>query len=182
MYETAMSVRLRVICRAAWNRSLKLLAGWWIEPRPLPRAAKHGLELPLLPSPLVRRAGRFFLVAQLLFAIELAWSGHWVTAASVSVVMVGGWWISRGMGSRPGWQLRRLMLAADGRLHGLAANGEVISLNLHASSMSLGRWLLLRVTGKGHSQFLVLGPDNVELPALAELRRRMAFPRPVDFD
>lgn len=182
MYEAGMSARAPVICRTLWQQGARQLARWWIEPRPLPRAAMRGFELPLLPSPLARRARWCFLVLQLAFACELAWIGHWPASWLVLLATLGWSWVSRGPRNPHRRQLRRLLLSADGRLHGLAANGEVLDLRLHPSSLSLGRWLLLRVTGAGHRHVLLLGPDNVAPAALAELRRRLAFSAGDDFD
>lgn len=181
MYEAGMSARMAVICRNGWQLAVRQLVRGWLDPCPLPRAAMRSLEIPLLPSPLARRAHRCLLIAQLLFAAELGWTGYWPEWAGVLGLVLPWWWMSPDRHGRSGRPLRRLILAADGRLHGLAANGDVVRLQLHPSSLSLGHWLLLRVVGEGRCHLLVLGPDNVEPSVLAELRRRVAFPAPADF-
>lgn len=177
MYETGMSARVLVICRTGWQFAARQLARWWVEPWPLPRAAARSLEIALRPSPLERIAHRWLLIAQFLYAAELGWTGHWPEWVCVLVLAVVWARVSCHRFGHSRRSLRRLILAADGRLHGLVANGDVVGLRLHPSSLSLGHWLLLRVVGAGHRHLLVLGPDNVEPSVLAELRRRVASSR-----
>jgi hypothetical protein len=178
MYEPGMSARVSVICRTGWQRLVKQLARWWLEPRPLPRAALRSLEIRLCPSPLACRVQHCLLGTQLLFAAELGWTGHWPGSACTLMLALGWWLMSRRWSRRSGRQLRRLVIAADGGLFGLVSNGEVVELRLHPSSLSLGNWLLLRVVEGRHRHLLVLGPDNVVPSALAELRRRVAASGP----
>jgi hypothetical protein len=124
---------------------------------------------------------RCFLAFQLLFALELAWLGHWIATSSVLVATACWFWLGRRRRGNAG-SLRRLLLAADGRLHGLTAGGDVMELRLHPASLSLGRWLLLRLQGNGTSHVLLLGPDNMAAGALASLRRRLIGTRRSDFD
>lgn len=142
----------------------------------------QGLDLPLLPSKLARHARRCFVACQLAYALELTWLGHWLAGPGVLAVAIACAWRFGRDGRRRGHQLRRLLVAADGRLHGLTASGELIGLRLHPASLSLGRTLLLRLVGEDRTELLVLAPDNVTPAALAELRRRLRFPASADFD
>jgi hypothetical protein len=80
------------------------------------------------------------------------------------------WWRSRrNSPSSP----RRLLLAADGRCHLLTVSGTVEELALQASSLRLGRWLLLLFRSGGLTHRLLLGPDNLDPAELAALQRRI---------
>lgn len=178
----AMNRRAGDLCRKLYICGAKQLAAAWVEPWPLPRAAMHGLDLPLLPSKLARHARRCFVACQLAYALELAWLGHWVAGAGVLAVAIACAWRLRRAGRQRGRQLRRLLVAADGRLHGLTASGDLPGLRLHPASLSLGRSLLLCLVGEGRTEVLILGPDNLTPASLAELRRRLRFPSTGDFD
>lgn len=142
----------------------------------------QGLELPLLPSKLARQSRRWFISCQLAYALELAWLGHWIAAPGLLMVALACTWQFRRAGRQRGRGLRRLLVSADGRLHGLTAGGELLAFRLHPASMSLGNWLFLRLVGEGRTERFVLGPDNVAPASLAELRRRLRYPATTDFD
>lgn len=142
----------------------------------------HGLDLPLLPSRLSRRARRCFIACQLAYVLELAWRGHWVAAPVLLAAALACTWRFNRAGRQRGRQLRRLLVAADGRLHALTASGELLAFRLHPATVSLGNWLLLRLVGEGRTELLVLGPDNLAPESLAQLRRRLRYPAKSGFD
>lgn len=145
----------------------------WHEAPAAPHAVRHGLEIALVPSPLVRRLRRGFLVGQAAFALELLLLGHGAAAVLVlSLAMAPGLQqrMPRLAVSRAP---RRLLVAADGRLHLLGVGGDVEPVRLQGSSLRLGPWLLLSLRGEGRVHRLLLGPDNVPPALLAALRRRM---------
>jgi hypothetical protein len=164
-----MSENVRAWCSAAARSTPRL----WREPWPQLRSASSGLDIPLTPSPLARRAAWTFLGAHLGYTLELAWLGHLPTAAVV--VLPGSclawlWWGRRR--DSPG-QPRRLLIAADGRLHLLTVAGTVQQVTLHPSSLRLGPWLLLVFTTAQGQCRQLLGPDNLPPHQLAALRRRV---------
>lgn len=142
----------------------------------------HGLDVPLLPSKLALHARRWFIACQLAYALELAWLGQWLAAPGLLLVALACTWRFRRTARQCGRNLRRLLVAADGRLHGLTAGGELLAFRLHPATLSLGNWLLLRLVREGRSELLVLGPDNLAPASLAELRRRLRYPSKADFD
>jgi hypothetical protein len=182
VYLSGVNESVIKICRALRQRGRQLAAVWWIEPVPQPRPAAHGLDIPLHPSPLARRANWFFVFAQLLFALELAWMGLWPAAGGMAAITACWLGCSRMRGGEAPRQLRRLLLSADGKLHAMSGNGQVVGLQLHPASLCLGPWLLLRLKGDKGSHVVLLGPDNMEPSALAALRRRMVTGSPRDFD
>lgn len=144
----------------------------WREPWPAARPSREGLEIPLLPSPLVRRSSRILLVALLLHAAVLFWTQHpW--SALVAAVMAGSAWLWLRFG-RPPDVAQRLLVAADGRFHLLVASGQVQAVHVHPASMRLGSWVLLRLSAPRMRLTVLLGPDNVEPAVLTALRRRLA--------
>jgi hypothetical protein len=126
-----------------------------------------------MPAPIARRALRLLLLAQGLYATELLLLGHPLAASAVLAIMVGLWWLRQRAvcpcRSRP----RRLLIAADGRLHLLTVGGAVVEVSLDPASMRLGPWLLLVMRGEAGVMRLLLGPDNLDAPQLAALRRRL---------
>ena len=181
-YLSDVNASVSKLCQALRQRGTQLVSAWWIEPAPQLRPAPRGLDIALRPSPLVRGANLFFASAQLLFALELAWIGHWPAAAGV--VALATCWLGccRRRGRDGRGQLRRLLVSATGQLHGMRGNGELVGLQVHPASLCLGRWLLLRLEGGADSHVLLLGPDNMEPAALAALRRRTATTARRDFD
>lgn len=164
---------LRHLLTDGRTRIARSLTRAWHEAPATPHAARHGLEFALLPSPLVRRLRRAFLLAQVIFAVELLLLGHGLAAALVLALA----WLP-GLQQHIPWLAappppRRLLLAADGRLHLLGITGDVEPVRLQGTSLRLGPWLLLTLRGEGRVQRLFLGPDNVPPAPLATLRRRM---------
>ena len=141
----------------------------------MPRAVSAGLEIPLLPSPLARRVGRLFVVLQAVYGLELLLRGHWVVAALITGIGLLAW-LRRQRGPQRRQRPRRLLLAADGRLHVLTVDGGINAVRLHPSSLRLGPWLILVLNHAGHKPYrLLLGPDNLDEAMLAALRRRMVL-------
>lgn len=159
--------------RGRMDRAWRAMPGLWKEAAPeLPEAAA-GLQLPLLPSRMVRRGGWLLLAAQGVYLAQLIYLGHLLVATLVVALGAAfAWNLRRAAGTTR--SARRLLLAADGRLHLLDPGGRLLPVRLHPASMRLGPWLLLvLVTGTG-PQRLLLGPDNVDPGRLAALRRRVA--------
>lgn len=145
----------------------------WHESPPLPRPSRAGLDIPLRPSPLLRHLARGFGVAQLLFAIELGVLRHEEAAVMVLGLVLLPRMAMRWRGDVSVATPRRLLLAADGRIHLLTARGQIQEVQLAGSSLRLGAWLLLGLRGSAGMHRLLLGPDNVAPADLAALRRRL---------
>jgi hypothetical protein len=154
---------------AAW-RAMPLL---WKESTPvLPRAA-GGLQVPLRPSPLARRAVWLLLALQGLYLVQLVYLGHVVVATLVAALGSAlAWHLRRRIATQ--WAAQRLLLSADGRLHLLVPGGRLLAATLHPASMRLGAWLLLVLRAGTDTHRLLLGPDNVDPALLSALRRRIA--------
>jgi hypothetical protein len=181
VYLSGVDKTALLLGHALCRRVLRLAARSWTQTWPVARPARSGLDIALHPSPLARRAHSCFVIVQLLFVLELAWLGHWVPGAAALTAAACWPWLRRRR-RHPTGDLRRLLLAADGRMHGLTAGGAVVALRLHPASLSLGRWLLLRLQDGSHSHLLLLGPDNMMAGELASLRRRLIATRRSDFD
>lgn len=154
-------------------RPLQAAPRLWREALPRPAAASHALDIPLVPSPLARRAFAVLLAAQLLHAIELLLLQHLVMAGAVLAVAV-----VLGLGRRRAMRTsaatpRRLLLLADGRLCLLLAGGAVEPATLLPQSLRLGAWLLLVLRSGTATHRLLIGPDNLAAGPLATLRRRL---------
>lgn len=159
---------------AGWlvARLRKLPALWRENPPGLPEAT-HGLQIPLRPSPAVRR-GRWLIHALMgIYLVQLLLLDHFVVGAMVALLAAASGWQCRGRNS-PVTTAQRLLLSADGRVHLLEAGGRVVAAVLHPSSMRLGPWLLLVLQVETGTRRLLLGPDNVAPGQLAALRRRVA--------
>lgn len=147
----------------------------WHEAPPAPRAVSTDLAIPLLPSRLARSTRRLLLLLLPLYGLELLLLGHWLAATAIVALALLAGWQGRGPGA-PFRQPRRLLLAADGRLHILTVAGELEAVQLHPSSLRLGPWLLLVLCRPGDRPHrLLLGPDNLDGASLAALRRRMVL-------
>lgn len=145
----------------------------WEEAAPALRTTLHGLELALVASPLARRAAGVFIVAQVLYAAELALLGHWLTGILVLMVAAGCDWLQR-HGRRDGARRPRLLLlTSEGRLHLLDFAGRLEEVCLLPASLRLGPWLLLVLSAGPRRIRLLLGPDNLPAEKLAALRRRL---------
>lgn len=143
----------------------------WREPWLMARASRQGLNIPLLPSPLVRRFARCLLLALLAHVVVLVWTQHPWSALFTTAVAVSAWLGRQPL--RPPGAGRRLLLTADGHLQLLMSSGELQAVHVHPSSMRLGSWVLLRLVTPRGRQSVLLGPDNTEPAALAALRRRL---------
>jgi hypothetical protein len=149
----------------------------WREPAPGLRPASRSLDIPLRPSPLARRAAGLFVLAQVLYLLELVLLGRLLPALLAVGLAAGSAWLClrppRGAACTP----RRLLLAADGRWHLLTVSGTLEQLALQPASLRLGRWLLLMFqTGDRRTHRLLLGPDNLDPAQLAALQRRLGAP------
>lgn len=144
----------------------------WREPWPVARASRQGLDIPLLPSPLVRRCSWLLLLVLLLHAFVLVWTQHPWSALFATGVAVSAW-LGRRVGCPPDVALR-LLVNADGRLQLLMASETLQDVQVHPASMRLGPWMLLRLRMPRAGLTVLLGPDNVEPAVLAALRRRLA--------
>lgn len=147
----------------------------WHEPLPRPRAASHGVVIPLSGSPLIARLHRLLIGLHAIYAIELLTLGHWFIGSIVASLLVAVLLHRRNLQASLAAVPRQLLMAADGRLHLLMAGGAIEAVTVHPSSLRLGRWLLLQLTGNGGNYRVVLGTDNVDAASLATLRRRMVL-------
>jgi hypothetical protein len=68
---------------------------------------------------------------------------------------------------------RRLLLAADGRMHVATLGGSVEPVEIAGESLWMGSALLLVLRAAGRSHRLLLGCGNLDPVALATLRRRL---------
>lgn len=161
--------RMRESLAGTW----RALPGLWREPLPQLPDAAAGLQLPLHPSRVVRMGGWVLLAVQGLYLAQLIYLGHLVVATPVAVIGVTFAWRLRA-GSSAAQTARRLLLAADGRLHLLEVGGGLQPAALHPGSMRLGAWLLLVLSTGTGTHRLLLGPDNLDPDKLAALRRRVA--------
>lgn len=143
-------------------------------PPPLrPHPARKGLELPLTPLPLGRRLALSYLLAMGFFAVQLLWSGHWVMAAVVPALTVITLLAMRHFLPQDGGAPRRLLVAADGRLHVATFAGSIEPVDLGGESIWLGSAVLLVLHAAGRTHRLLLGSGNLDPGALATLRRRL---------
>lgn len=166
----------RRLLQVARDRLVELMRAapqlWREDPPGLPEASQ-GMQIPLRPSRVTQRG--YWLLHVLLgaYLVQLVLWGHLLVAGMVAVL--GGalaWQCRRHRSSaRPA---RRLLMAADGRVHLLGADGTVAPATLQPCSMRLGPWLLLVLDGDTGTHRLLLGPDNVDPVQLAALRRRVA--------
>jgi hypothetical protein len=135
----------RYILQRVRDRLLDLLRAvpqLWREDSPGLPDATQGMQIPLRPSPVAQK-GRWLLHGLLgVYLAQLVLLGHLLVAGMVAV-----------LGGALVWQCRchrssaqpalRLLLAADGRIHLLEADGTVEPATLQPCSMRLGLWLLL---------------------------------------
>lgn len=146
-----------------------LLIRLWRRPRPRLRAAPELLALPLLPSPRLRIAARLFLAVILLYATELAVTGHPV-AASWALLLAAAVAARR---TREADKPQCLVLAADGRLFLRWRQQRMDEVQLRPASLRLGAHILLVLRGPRRTYRLLLGPDNLPPHLLAAFRRRL---------
>jgi hypothetical protein len=115
----------------------------------------------------------FYLLAMVLYSGQLLWSGHWVMAAMVLALTVATLFAMRRLYPQDGGAPRRLLVAADGRLHIATVGGSVQPVELGGESIWLGSAVLLVLHGPERTHRLLLGSGNLEPAALAALRRRL---------
>ncbi len=166
----AIAALLLVRCRA---RIAGLLHRAWHEAPAAPAAVRHGLEIALVPSPLVCRLRQAFTLAQVVFGIEFLLLRHPLVAGLVFMLALLPVLQQRFHRLAAAPAPRRLMLTADGRFHLMDVAGGLQAVSLQTSSLRVGPWLLLTLRGAGAVHRLLLGPDNVPPDALAVLHRRM---------
>lgn len=166
----ARLIQMTNACRA--HCAVRLRGLWWA-PSPRLRPAPETLELPLQPSPRLRKARALLLSSIFLYGLELLLTGHWLAlAATVGVAAVGfGPWCRLPRSGRP--EPRHLVLAASGRLILTYPGDREEDVCLSARSLRLGSHLLLVLEGAGRTHRLLLGPDNLAPAELAALRRRL---------
>ena len=143
-------------------------------PPPLrPHPARRGLELPLTPLPQARRLAVFYLLALVLYSGQLLWSGHWVMAVLGLALAAATLFAMRTVHPQDRGAPRRLLLAADGRLHVATVGGSIEPVDLGGESMWLGSAVLLVLHAPERTHRLLLGIGNLEPAALATLSRRL---------
>lgn len=108
-----------------------------------------------------------------LYAGQLLWSGHWVMAPVMLILNGVTLFAMRRMTPQDAAAPRRLLLAADGRVHVATIGGSVELVVIAGESLWLGSALLLVLRTSGRRHRLLLGSGNLEPAALATLRRRL---------
>ena len=122
---------------------------------------------------MAQRSLRLLLLAQALYATELLLLGHALAGSAVLAMVAGLWWLRQREARPHRCCPRRLLIAADGRLHILTVGGALAEVSLDPASLRLGPWLLLVLRGEGRVMRLLLGPDNLDPSQLAALRWRL---------
>ncbi|MEO6081085.1 MAG: hypothetical protein ABIQ86_15135 [Steroidobacteraceae bacterium] len=117
--------------------------------------------------------GRFYLLSIGLYAAQLLWLGHWLMAVVMLLLAAATVLALRQMVPAGPAAPRRLLLAADGRLHIARIDGRVEQVELAGESLWLGSAVLLVLDAPGRRHRLLVGRGNVEPAALATLRRRL---------
>lgn len=126
---------------------------------------------------MARRASVLLLTLAMAHALQQAlqgvmWSALVVTALSLAGAATAWCWLWRS-GRAP----RTLRLMADGSLAIQAKDGSWRLVHLQSGCIRLGGWLLLHLAAADRCSFrVVLGPDNLDAPALAALHRRLRRP------
>jgi hypothetical protein len=120
-----------------------------------------------------RRLAQCYLLALGLYAVQLLWSGHWVMAPVVLALAVATLFAMRRMSPQDAGAPRRLLVAADGRLHVSTVGGSIKPVELGGESLWLGSAMLLVLHASGRRHRLLLGSGNLDPAALATLRRRL---------
>jgi hypothetical protein len=124
------------------------------------------IEIPLLPSPRLRRAQLGMLALLFMHAIHLLASGHPVVACAVGAATAAGSWRPRRRESAA----QVLKLSADGAFSICDGNCETPVAAMPASRR-LGMHLLLVLRAPHAIHRVLLGPDNVPAARLAALLR-----------
>jgi hypothetical protein len=108
-----------------------------------------------------------------LYGGQLFWLGHWVMTPVLLALGVATFFAMRRMSPQDGGAPRRLLVAADGRLHVATFGGSIEPVELGGESIWLGSAVLLVLHASGRTYRLLLGSGNLEPAALATLRRRL---------
>jgi hypothetical protein len=116
---------------------------------------------------------RGYLLAMGLYSGQLLWTGHWVMAPVILILTVVTLFAMRRMTPQDAAAPRRLLLAADGRMHVATIGGSIEPVEMAGESLWLGSALLLVLQASGHRHRLLLGRGNLDPTALATLRRRL---------
>lgn len=162
------------ICKACWQYCAeKTLASWRILPAPRPHPAARSLDLPLQPLPVLRWLSRLYLCSICLYAGQLLLTGHPVVAVITLLLGAAIRFALRQVKPAGPEAPRRLMVAADGRLHVATISGQVMRVELGGESLWLGSAALLVLHAGGSVHRLFLGAGNLEPAQLAALRRRL---------
>ena len=132
--------------------------------------------------PAARRLAQAFFAALLLYAAELLLRGHWMVAAGMVLIAAGTHMTRRRWAPQDSGAARRLLVAADGRLHVHCIGGTTQTVTLVAESLWLGSTVLLVLQAPGRMHRLLLGPGNLDPRTLATLRRRLRGAAAADGD
>lgn len=116
---------------------------------------------------------RLYLALMGLYAGQLFLSRHWLMGLSTLTLWALTVLAMRRMTPRDPGAPRRLLVAADGRLHVATVGGEVEPVQLAGESLWLGTAVLLVLRASGRKYRLLLGRGNLEPSQLASLRRRL---------
>jgi hypothetical protein len=138
-----------------------------------PHPARESLELPLIPLPAARVFARCYFAALAMHVVQLLLSAHGFMAAAMTALGVLTLFAMRQMLPQGGNAPRRLLLAADGRLHVACVDGTLEQVEICEESAWLSSALLLVLQAPGRRHRVLLGRGNLEPMALAALRRRL---------
>jgi hypothetical protein len=127
----------------------------------------------LTPLPQAHRLARCYLLSMVAYAGQLLLSGHWMMAPAMLMLVVATVFAMRQMSPRDAGAPRRLLVAADGRMHVATVGGTVEPVEPGGESLWLGSALLLVVHARGRTHRLLLGRGNLTSAELAALRRRL---------
>jgi hypothetical protein len=108
-----------------------------------------------------------------LYAAELAWSGHWLMAPAMLALAALMLFAMRQLSARDSGAPRRLLIAADGRLHVSSIGGSTQQVELAGASLWIGAAVLLVLEAADRKHCVLLGRGNLDPAALATLRRRL---------
>lgn len=153
--------------RMGWAWSVQVLCDLWrvAPPRLLPGA--HALDLPLRPSPRLRRVRFLLRILALACVVELLVQRHWLAAALIATASACRW-------SSAGPALRCLRLEADGRIFLTLADGRVAEAWLAPGGVRIGSHVVLVLRSFAGTRRLLFGPDNLGEMELAGLGRRLS--------
>jgi hypothetical protein len=169
-----MKFPLTRISKICWQYCAARLLDAWQTPAPLrPHPAPSGLELPLTPLPQAHRFAQCHLLCMVLYAGQLAWSAHWVAAPAMLMLAALQLFALRHMWPQDAGAPRRLLVAADGRVHVATVGGSVEPVEVGGESLWLGSVVLLVLHAASRKHRVLLGSGNLDAAGLATLRRRL---------